>query len=99
MSTKESILCVSQRAQQRCMSTIELKMCHFKLSTLSVIQMFLLHKKSDLKIIEMQTEHMHTNQNTSIVYNNINQYLTNGFAHHYHLGEPTFIFRGVMADF
>ena len=28
-----------------------------------------------------------------------NPYLTNGFSHHYHLGESTFIFRGVRSDF
>ena len=28
-----------------------------------------------------------------------NPYLTNGFAHHYHLGEPTFILRGIRRDF
>ena len=28
-----------------------------------------------------------------------NPYLTNGFSHHYHLGESTFIFRGVRGDF
>ena len=30
---------------------------------------------------------------------NFNPYLTNGFSHHYHLGESTFIFRGVRSDF
>ena len=30
---------------------------------------------------------------------NFNPYLTNGFSHHYQLGEPTFIFRGVMSDY
>ena len=29
----------------------------------------------------------------------INPYLTNGFSHHYHLDESTFIFRGVRIDF
>ena len=29
----------------------------------------------------------------------VNPYLTNGFYHHYHLGESTFIFRGVRSDF
>ena len=29
----------------------------------------------------------------------LNPYLTNGFSHHHHLGEPTFIFRGVKSDF
>ena len=29
----------------------------------------------------------------------INTYLMNGFSHHYHLGESTFIFRGVRSDF
>ena len=29
----------------------------------------------------------------------INPYLTNGFSHHYQLGESTFIFRGVRSDF
>ena len=29
----------------------------------------------------------------------INPYLTNGFSHYYHLGESTFIFRGVRSDF
>ena len=29
----------------------------------------------------------------------INPYLTNGFSHHYQLGESTFIFRGVKSDF
>ena len=28
----------------------------------------------------------------------LNPYLTNGFYHHYHLGESTFIFRGVRGD-
>ena len=28
-----------------------------------------------------------------------NPYLTNGFSHHYHLVESTFIFRGVRSDF
>ena len=28
-----------------------------------------------------------------------NPYLTNGFSHHYLLGESTFIFRGVRSDF
>ena len=26
-------------------------------------------------------------------------FLTNGFSHHYHLGESSFIFRGVRCDF
>ena len=30
---------------------------------------------------------------------NLNPYLTNGFSHHYQLGESTFIFRGVKSDF
>ena len=29
----------------------------------------------------------------------MNPYLTNGFFHHYQLGEFTFIFRGVRSDF
>ena len=29
----------------------------------------------------------------------LNPYLTNGFSHHYHLGEYTFIIRGVRSDF
>ena len=29
----------------------------------------------------------------------LNPYLTNGFSHHYHLDEYTFIFRGVRSDF
>ena len=29
----------------------------------------------------------------------LNPYLTNGFSHHYRLGESTFIFRGVRSDF
>ena len=29
----------------------------------------------------------------------VNPYLTNGFSHHNHLGESTFIFRGVRSDF
>ena len=29
----------------------------------------------------------------------INLYLTNGFSHHYQMGESTFIFRGVRCDF
>ena len=29
----------------------------------------------------------------------VNQYLTNGFSHHYQLGESTFNFRGVRSDF
>ena len=28
-----------------------------------------------------------------------NPYLTNGFSHHYHSGQSTFIFRGVKSDF
>ena len=28
-----------------------------------------------------------------------NPYLTNGISHHYHLGESTFIFRGIRSDF
>ena len=32
-----------------------------------------------------------------IAYNN--PYLTNGFSHHYQLGESTFILRGVRGDF
>ena len=31
--------------------------------------------------------------------NKINPYLTNGFSHYYHLGESTFIFRGIRSDF
>ena len=30
---------------------------------------------------------------------NVNPYLTNGFFHHYHLEESTFIFNGVRGDF
>ena len=30
---------------------------------------------------------------------NFNPYLTNGFSHYYHLGESTFIIRGVRSDF
>ena len=29
----------------------------------------------------------------------LNPYLTNGFFHHYHLGQSTFIFRGARSDF
>ena len=29
----------------------------------------------------------------------VNPYLRNGFSHHYHLGESTFIIRGVRSDF
>ena len=29
----------------------------------------------------------------------INPYLTNGFSHHYHLGESTFVSRSVRSDF
>ena len=29
----------------------------------------------------------------------VNPLLTNGFAHHYHFGEPTFILRGIRNDF
>ena len=29
----------------------------------------------------------------------VNPYLTNGFSHYYHLGESTFIFRGIRSDF
>ena len=29
----------------------------------------------------------------------INPYLMNGFSHHYHLGQSTFIFRGIRSDF
>ena len=29
----------------------------------------------------------------------LNPYLTNGFSHHYQLGESTFIYRGVRSDF
>ena len=28
-----------------------------------------------------------------------NPYLTNGFSHHYHLGESTFILRDIGSDF
>ena len=28
-----------------------------------------------------------------------NTYLTNGFSHHYHLGDSIFIFKGVRSDF
>ena len=28
-----------------------------------------------------------------------NPYLTNGFSHHYHLGESTFILRDISSDF
>ena len=28
----------------------------------------------------------------------INPFLTNGFSHHYHLGECTFMFRGIRSD-
>ena len=31
--------------------------------------------------------------------NAVNPYLTNGFSHYYHLGESTFIFRGIRSDF
>ena len=30
---------------------------------------------------------------------NINPFLINGFFHHYHLGESTFIFKGIRSDF
>ena len=30
---------------------------------------------------------------------NINPLMTNGFTHRYHLGESTFIFRGIRGDF
>ena len=30
---------------------------------------------------------------------NFNPYLTNGFSHHYQLGLPTFMFRGVRSDY
>ena len=29
----------------------------------------------------------------------LNPYMTNGLAHHYHLGQATFIFRGTSSDF
>ena len=29
----------------------------------------------------------------------VNPYLTNGFSHHYHLGQSTFIIRGIRSDF
>ena len=32
-------------------------------------------------------------------FDNINPYLTNGFSHHYHLGESTFMFRGIRSNF
>ena len=35
----------------------------------------------------------------SSVNNNINPYLTNEFSKYYHLGESTFIFRGIRSDF
>ena len=35
----------------------------------------------------------------AIVFITVNPYLTNGFFHHYHLGESTLIFRGVRSDF
>ena len=28
-----------------------------------------------------------------------NPFLTNGFSHHYHLGEPTFVFKGIRSEF
>ena len=31
--------------------------------------------------------------------NDLNPNLTNGFSHHYHWGQSTFIFRGVRSDF
>ena len=31
--------------------------------------------------------------------NTVNPLLTNGFFHHYHLGESTFIYRGIRSDF
>ena len=32
-------------------------------------------------------------------YIQFNPYMTNGFSHHYHLEESTFVFRGVRSDF
>ena len=32
-------------------------------------------------------------------YKSNNPYFTNGFSHHYHLGESIFIFRGIRSDF
>ena len=34
-----------------------------------------------------------------LLFTNLNPYLTNGFSHYYHLGESTFIFRGIRSDF
>ena len=31
--------------------------------------------------------------------NDINPYLTNGFSHHYHLGESPSVFMGIRCDF
>ena len=32
-------------------------------------------------------------------FSGVNPYLTNGFSHHYQLGESTFIFRGIWSEF
>ena len=34
-----------------------------------------------------------------IFFHFINQYMTNGLSHHYHLGESTFILGGIRYDF
>ena len=38
-------------------------------------------------------------ENRIIRIGQFNPYLTNGFSHHYHLGESTISFRGVRSDF
>ena len=37
--------------------------------------------------------------NPILLKHEFNPYLTNGFSHHYQLGESTSIFRGVRSDF
>ena len=36
---------------------------------------------------------------TKILKVGLNPYLTNGFSHHYHLGESTSVLRGIRRDF
>ena len=40
-------------------------------------------------------------ENVHLEFKNLHgdRYLMNGFSHHYHLGESTFIFRGIRSDF
>ena len=46
----------------------------------------------------LKTQLLHVTR-TGVVSGKFNPYLTNGFSHHYQLGESTFIFMGVRSDF